>query len=180
MAKFKVESKSRQNLRDLAKEIRQRLGIDDLLYFPADRILDIIHEIDSEAHFESVEENELKKGDFATTDVISKTIKIREDIYDKACEGDPFARMVIVHEFSHFVTINVYGFELAMSAGKRKIKTYEDPEWQAKCLAGELMMPYEKIQGLSVNEIKEKCGVTTNAVLTHLQMKPLTIFFQGN
>lgn len=180
MAKIKVESKSRQNLRDLAKEIRQRLGIDDLLYFPAGRILDIIQEMDSDAHFESVKEDELKKGDFATTDVISKTIKIREDIYDKACEGDPFARMVIVHEFSHFVTINVYGFELAMNSGKRNIKIYEDPEWQAKCLAGELMMPYDKIQGLSVNEIKEKCGVTTNAVLTHLQIKPLKVLFRGN
>lgn len=180
MAKIKVESKSRQNLRDLAKEIRHRLGIEDLLYFPADRILDIIHEIDSEAHYEIVKDDELRNGDFATTDVISKTIKIREDIYDKACEGDHFARMVIVHEFSHFATINVYGFELAMNSGKGKIKTYEDPEWQAKCLAGELMMPYDKIQELSLNEIKEKCGVTTNAVLTHLKIKPLKALFQGS
>lgn len=180
MAKFKVESKSRQDLRNMAKEIRTLLGIDDILYFPAARILDIIHRIDSEAHFEVVSENELKNGDFATTDVINKTIKVRSDIYDKACEDDPFARMVIVHEFSHFITINVYGFELAMSIGNRKIKAYEDPEWQAKCLAGELMMPYDKIKELSVKEIEEKCGVTKQAVLTHLQIKPLKLFCIDN
>ena len=179
MAKFKVEAKSRQDLRDLAKEIRTTLGIDDLIKFPAERILDIIHLIDSEAHFECVPKDELKNGDFATTDVISKTIKVREDIYDKAYEGNPFSRMVIVHEFAHFITINVYGFELAMNTGKRKNKAYEDPEWQAKCLAGELMMPYDKIQGLSVKEIQEKCGVTKQAVLTHLQIKPLEAFLKN-
>lgn len=179
MAKFKIEPKSRQDLRKLAKEIRIALGIDDLICFPADRILDIIHRIDSEAHFEVVPKCELKHGDFATTDVISKTIKVREDIYDRACIGDPFARMVVVHEFSHFITINVYGFELAMNTGKRKIKAYEDPEWQAKCLAGELMIPYDKIQGMSIKEIEDKCCVTRQAVLTHFQIKPLKAFLQN-
>lgn len=179
MAKFKVEPKSRLELRQLAKEIRIKLGIDDVLYFPADRILDIIHKIDPEAHFEVVEADELKEGDFAVTDVISKTIKIRNDIYEKACQGDPFARMVIVHEFAHFITINVYGFELAMSTGKRKIKAYEDPEWQAKCLAGELMMPYDKIIKLSTSQIEKECGVTTQAVITHLRIKPFSLFFES-
>lgn len=178
MAKFKVEPKSRDDLRVLAKEIRMCLGIEDILYFPADRIMEIIHKIDSEAHFEVVEENELNEGDFATTDVISKTIKIRNDIYDKACEGDPFARMVIVHEFSHFITINVYGFELAMNIGKRKIPAYEDPEWQAKCLAGELMMPFDKMNGMSYKDIEQKCGVTRQAVITHFKVKPLNLFFK--
>lgn len=178
MARLKVEAKSRQELRSIAQEIRDVLGVSNEIYFPADWILEVIHKFDPEAHFEVVREEELDHGDFATTDVISKTIKIRRDIYDKACEGDPFSRMVIVHEFAHFITINVYGFELAMNTGKRSLAAYEDPEWQAKCLAGELMMPYNKIQGLSIEEISEKCGVTIQAVKTHLKNNPLNLLFE--
>lgn len=40
------------------------------------------------------------------------------------------------------------------------IKTYEDSEWQANCFAGELLVPYHLVKGLTVEEVMEKCKVT--------------------
>ena len=39
-------------------------------------------------------------------------------------------------------------------------KAYEDPEWQANCFAGELLVPKRLVKNLSVEEIVEQCKVT--------------------
>jgi len=46
---------------------------------------------------------------------------------------------------------------------KCSIKPYEDPEWQADCFAGELLMPYHLIQEMSKEEIMQKCKVSFTA-----------------
>jgi Zn-dependent peptidase ImmA (M78 family) len=43
------------------------------------------------------------------------------------------------------------------------LKPFEDPEWQADCLAGELLMPYDLIKGMSDEEVALQCGVTMAA-----------------
>ena len=47
-----------------------------------------------------------------------------------------------------------------------KLKPFEDPEWQADCCGGELLMYHPLIKGLSEDEIAEKCGVTPKAAKT--------------
>jgi Zn-dependent peptidase ImmA (M78 family) len=42
-------------------------------------------------------------------------------------------------------------------------KAYKDPEWQAKCFAGELLMDYEMTEGMSTLEIVKNCKVTLDA-----------------
>ena len=39
-------------------------------------------------------------------------------------------------------------------------KPYEDPEWQANCFAGELLVPKRLVKNLSVEEVVEQCKVT--------------------
>lgn len=69
--------------------------------------------------------------------------------------------MTITHEFAHFITLIFLGFELARTF--ECVEIYEDPEWQAKCLAGELMMPASKIKKMSIKEIQEHYHVTEEA-----------------
>lgn len=151
------------DLRQLAKEIRKLFGIERVLYFPIIQVLELIHLLDDEAHFEIVDAAELEKGEHAVTDITTKTILIREDVYEGACRGNGRDRMTIAHEFAHFITLCVCGFRLARRFDNVKIPSYQDPEWQAKCLAGELMIDCDLIKGLSVDEITEKCGVSLPA-----------------
>ena len=150
-------------LRRLAKKIREMLDLTGELYFPIIEVLEILHKFDEDAHFEIVEADELEENEHAVTDVITKTIKIRADVYEGACNGVGRDRMTIAHEFAHFITLCVCGFRLARSFGDVDIPPYRDPEWQAKCLAGELMIDSDLVKGMSHSEVSEKCGVSYDA-----------------
>ena len=164
MAKISVEAKSRSDLRRFAEKIRNILSLNDTMYFPIVEILELLHIFDEDAHFEIVEPNELQRGEHAVTDIVHKVIKIRNDVYEGACKGNGRDRMTIAHEFSHFITLCIFGFQLARSFDDNvEIPAYCDPEWQAKCLAGELMIPAKLAKGKSVAYIAEKCGVSCDA-----------------
>lgn len=81
---FKVEAKSRKQFRKLAKLIRNKLGVSEDEPFDSPKILESIHLWDKNAHYEIVEPWELKEGQHAVTDIVSKTIKVREDVYEGA------------------------------------------------------------------------------------------------
>lgn len=76
--------------------------------------------------------------------------------------------MTIAHEFAHFITLCVCGFRLARSFDDVPIPTYCDPEWQAKCLAGELMVDSDLVKGMSAIEISVACGVSLPAAKMQL------------
>ena len=139
------------------------MNLTNELYFPIVEVLEMLHKFDEEAHFEVVEADELEENEHAVTDIITKTIKIRSDVYEGACNGVGRDRMTIAHEFAHFITLCVCGFRLARSFGDVDIPPYRDPEWQAKCLAGELMIDSDLVKGMSSSEVSEKCGVSFDA-----------------
>lgn len=155
-------------LRRLAKIIREVLDLTNELYFPIVEVLELLHKFDEEAHFEIVEADELEENEHAVTDIISKTIKIRADVYEGACNGVGRDRMTIAHEFAHFITLCTLGFKLARSFGDVDIPPYRDPEWQAKCLAGELLIDSDLVKGMSAAEISRKCGVSYDAAKLQL------------
>ena len=139
------------------------MNLTNELYFPIVEVLEMLHKFDEDAHFEVVEADELEENEHAVTDIITKTIKIRSDVYEGACNGVGRDRMTIAHEFAHFITLCVCGFRLARSFGDVDIPPYRDPEWQAKCLAGELMIDSDLVKGMSSSEVSEKCGVSFDA-----------------
>ena len=139
------------------------MNLTNELYFPIVEVLEMLHKFDEDAHFEVVEADELEENEHAVTDIITKTIKIRSDVYEGACNGVGRGRMTIAHEFAHFITLCVCGFRLARSFGDVDIPPYRDPEWQAKCLAGELMIDSDLVKGMSSSEVSEKCGVSFDA-----------------
>lgn len=150
-------------MRQLAKKIREMLELTDELYFPIIEILEMIHLFDKDAHFEIVGADELEENEHAVTDITTKAIKIREDVYEGACNGVGRDRMTIAHEFAHFITLCVCGFRLARSFDNCEVPSYCDPEWQAKCLAGELMISSDLVKGMSALEVSKKCGVSLDA-----------------
>lgn len=156
---------SRFQLRNLASSIRIAMGLTDKLYLPVAEILEQIP-LWFEDYYISCEirsKEEMGEDTHGYFDFVSRVIVIREDVYEGACEGNGRDRMTIVHEICHFILLVVSGIKFERRFGE--VKPYEDPEWQAKALAGELMMPADKIRCMNFEQIAEACGVSCDAAM---------------
>lgn len=165
MEKYIVEPKSRRDLRLLARVVRIELRLDDQKYFPITELLDVLPEIFKDFSYEIVEDNELPIGTHADTDARTGNIRIKESVYDGACDGNGRDRMTIAHELGHFLTLHFLGFKLERNFSRKNVEAFRDPEWQAKCFAGELLVPAHLMKGCSVEEIMGQCGVSYDAAL---------------
>ena len=167
-----VEAKSRDDLRNLARRFRELLRLDEVLYFPIVELLDVLTEIFDDFNYEIVEDNVLPKNVHGDTDIRTGHIRIKQTVYDGACNGEGRDRMTIAHEIGHYFTLCFCGFKLERNFGGGKIITFRDPEWQAKCFAGELMVPAHRVKGMTVDKIAEKCGVSFAAAsVQHKHLK---------
>ena len=117
-----------------------------------------------------VANNTLPKKVFATTDVQTGKIKIKEHIFNKACDGNGFARYCIAHEIGHYILLVLCGFELAKADINIRNPKFMNPEWQAECFAGEFLMGYDAVKNYSVDELVLKCGVTKKAATYQYNM----------
>ena len=107
MPEFIVEPKSRNNIRAIASGFRTFLGIENSPYVDVVMLLDVLSKRLKGFSYEIVANNVLSKKIFATTDIHTGHIRIKQKIYDKACDGDGFARFTIAHEIGHFVLLCV-------------------------------------------------------------------------
>ena len=163
MERYMVEAKSRADLRELADMVREKLGLKDTLWVPIVELLDILSELLEDFSYEIVPDDEMEPGIHAETDITTGHITIKESIYDRACEGKGRDRMTIAHEIGHYFMLCFCGFKLQRCFDKDPIPAYKDPEWQAKCFAGELMMGHNVISKMSLRDIYKSCGVSLRA-----------------
>ena len=77
--------------------------------------------------------------------------------------------MTMAHEISHFLMLGVSEYRFERNFLERPVYAFEDPEWQAKCMAGELLVPHHLISGMSPEEISQKCGVSLEAAKIQLK-----------
>ncbi len=163
MAEYIVEPKSRQDLRDLALIIRKFFGLENVKYFPIVGLLDVLAEVFDNFSYEIVEDNELPLGTHADTNAITGHVRIKESVYEGAYDGNGRDRMTIAHELGHFFTICFFGFKFERNFTNKKVDVYCDPEWQAKCFAGELLIPEHLMKRCTVEDIVQECGVSYSA-----------------
>ena len=159
-----VEPKSRKELRRLANVLREVLGLEKVIFFPIVEILDVLSEIFDNFLYEIVEDSEFPESVHTDIDIRRGHIQIKETVYNRACEGEGRDRMTIAHEIGHFFTVCLCGFKLQRNYDeKANVPPYKDPEWQAKCFAGELMIPAHLVGKMSLNAIAMECGVSEAA-----------------
>lgn len=89
-------------------------------------------------------------------------IKIREDVYDKACRGDGRARFTLAHELGHLILHR----NVAMARAQKSdaLPVYQLAEPQANQFAACLLMPMQLILANdSADDLIERFGVSREA-----------------
>ncbi len=165
---------SRRQIRAFAHQIRQTLHLESQLYFPVENFLEVLHELvgDPDFYFEVIpdEDWELSPDVHAFYNVDEHCIFIRESVYEGAANGCGRDRMTIVHECAHVILLQSSGISLTRSFSDN-IPAYRDPEWQAKCLAAEIMIPFDLTDGMTAREISLRCGVSKEAASYQLKKR---------
>ena len=160
MANVVAQGISRKKIRAFTKYVRELCGMTDRLYFPVVEFLEIIlPNLIDDFTYEIVEHSEMPDKEGETIPSLN-TIKIREDVYEKATQGDGRARFTILHEVGHLLMHDNDRVALCRKSDKAPLKAYEDPEWQADVFAGELLIAEHLVKGMSVNEIEIRCGAS--------------------
>lgn len=161
---------SRQQIRQYVHTIRKVLHLENELMFPVERFLESIHCLisDDDFYYEIVDDNSLPGNVHAQYDLQDNSIKIKQSVYDGACNGNGRDRMTIIHEIGHLLLLKHSSMKLARSFDA-DIPPYMDPEWQAKCFAGEMLVPADLVKGMPAQEVSERCGVSLMAATMQLK-----------
>lgn len=156
---YKAKPASRNDIREFANWIRERSKSQDKLTFPVVEFFETL--VQSEVFdFEILSCDEMGEK-YGETFPKENRIAIREDIYNSACKGDAFGKSTMAHELFHLFHHGEDTISLCRTSEELSLrKTYEDPEWQANCFAGELMVPKNLVVGMTVEEVMEKCNVS--------------------
>lgn len=163
---YRAAPVSRKGIRGLVRYIRELTGTQNDMYFDIVRFLEIqLPQLIEDFNLEIVKVSDMPNKVGETFPAEYK-IYIREDIYNKALEGDGYARYGIAHEIGHLIINDMDSISLCRMQTGEKLRPFEDPEWQADCFGGELLMYHPLIKDLSADEIAEKCGVTLKATKT--------------
>ena len=164
---YSVEAKSRKDLRRLAYVIRKSAGLEDVIYFPVVEFLELMPRMFEGFNWEIVEDDYFPVNVHGETVITQGIVRIKESVYDGACEGDGQHRMTIMHEIAHWIMLCFLEFSLQRNFSNDEVITYCDPEWQAKCLAGEMMMPAHLVSSYMPKKLVEECGVSKAAAAFH-------------
>lgn len=163
---------SRVALQNYATQIRETLHLSNVLEFPAVYFLEALSVLisDDDFYFSCIADDEWpgSETEHAYYDLEDNCVYIRESVYVGAYNGNGRDRMTIVHECCHVLLLKHSGLKLARSFDT-KIAAYCDPEWQAKCLAGELMIPANLVAGKSPDWVVRNCKVSYAAACYQLK-----------
>lgn len=156
-----AEPLSRNDIRRKADVIRVVEGCTGSLYFDIIHFIEItLPKIDDDFSFVVKSKSELGECHGLTFPERNE-MQIREDVYNRACNGSGRDRLTIAHELFHLLQHTMENISFARSDGG--VKTYMSPEWQADAFGGELLIPHDLIQGMTPEEISEKCKVSLSA-----------------
>lgn len=150
---------SRVKIRKIVKCLRKMLDLENELYFPIVRCVEYYFSYASiNTNLEIVPLEEMADT-YGTTNTMNGVMRIREDVYDGACNNNPRDRFTLCHEFGHYILHQPENICFA----RGKVPAYMEPEWQANTFAGELLAPYHLIGDMSIDDIARECVMSRQA-----------------
>lgn len=147
---------SRQSIEKYAKFIRQVFNLDNCLYIPIIKIVElVIPKIDHTFQFNTTYESEMN-NEYANYCPETNTLNIRQDVYIAACSDDPRHRFTVAHELGHYFMHNdITSFSRCPQ--NVTIPTFRNPEWQANVFASGLLMGKNLIKGMTAEQVALAC-----------------------
>ncbi len=174
---YSTHSISRKKLRQLAPIFRSQCKEKTTGAFPVLHVLEKLPEIFNGCNYEIVEDEELPANTMAecsrNDNPDGYTIKIKKSVYNGAYEHNNGACLgFICHELCHIFLFNI-GFTPihARSFDDNELIPCRSVEWQAKALAGEVMIPYDESKGMLDFEIISKYHVSKGFAKYRLRLK---------
>ena len=161
---YKTRPTSREELRVIARYVRKLFKCKNKYRFDVIDAFERIPSFFSEIVCLVVEDEDIE-GDVPARCVPDfkggYTIEVKLSVYGGAVQGIGGYRAHILHEICHAI-LCILGFTPILDRvyKNNELKPYESMEWQAKALCGEIMMPYEGTEGLSVKQIRHYCQVS--------------------
>lgn len=129
-----------------------------------------LHLIFPDFHMEVVEKEVMPKN-YAEFHPETKCIRVQQDVYDGAADGNPRDRFTLAHEIGHLYLHRPGKIAMARSINKEKIPAYKCPEWQANTFAGELLVPPDGTKGMSPMTVVENFGVSYQAAMIQVNQR---------
>lgn len=161
---YKTKPTSREELRSIARCLRKLFRCNNKYRFNVMTAFEKLPTMFRAVTCTVVEDDEIE-GDIPARCIPDfeghYTIEVKSSIYDGAAAGVGGYRAHILHEICHAI-LCMLGFTpiLDRAFKNKELKPYESMEWQAKALCGEIMMPYEETEGLSIRQIQHFCQVS--------------------
>ena len=149
----------REELRKVAAQIRGTLGLAYNECFPVACFIErVLPKIYDDFVLEILPRDQLGER-HGETFPDKHLMRLREDVYIGMCEGSGQHRFAGAHECAHHIYHE--GIPLAFFRSSAKnLPLFRNSEWQADTLAAELLMPYEAVKHMGVQDIKTKYGVS--------------------
>ncbi len=170
---YETKATNRKELRLYAKLFRSICGFSSNECIDPVTLLDRLPDLEGfeDVRYEIVYGNELPKNVPAQCTLTEDgyMIQIKDTVYMGAYEKKTGGhRMHIMHEIMHTFADKL-GFKPIFSRQLTKdVPPFRRLEWIVMALAGEVMMPYEATQGMTVKELKDAYGVSDAAAKKRL------------
>jgi len=173
---FRTKPTSREELRKIARIIRKVFKCKNKYYFDVVMAFESMHKIFPSVTTEIVPDDEEGMERVPATTIPDMKgfyhIKVKESVY----EGAYFRkiggyRTHILHEMCHTILF-ILGFTpyLDRSFKNSELPGYESIEWQAKALAGEMLVPYEETRDKTAEQIKSLCKVSLDCAAKRVSL----------
>lgn len=158
-----VPARSKANIAENALLVRKFLGLEKHSRFPIVEVYEALELLHPGTSFEVWEPHELGE-DHGRTYPDRNLIIIREDVYERACSGEPRDRFTMCHELGHLMMHR--NVSLSRIDPRNPPKIYRNSEWQADTFASHLLMPSHLLnQHRSVDSVIRTFGVSFEAAV---------------
>lgn len=164
----KVSPRSRNEIVNLATYARDALGITTAKVSICGLLERLQHQ--ELLELEIVEDFVLDK-DEAQAYPDKNLIKIKNSVYDAACDGQGHARFTLAHELGHILLHK--NQQASYARGDNHHKIYEDSEWQADTFASAFLMDERFIDRArdTTTDLMNRFGTSHEAAAVRLSKK---------